>query len=275
MSDCVQISSGRPSAPKSLTGELQHYLETIISRRPNVIEYIAVDNTLAAIKNIAIRLRNTMKHLYPPVVSIMFAGFFCLFSCTKKSKQENGLPKRMQEQGAKSVEAFKNRTIHKILTTSVIDDTPDDDLLQVVFDNLYEKLPADYEKEYATVLGWNTSRQAIYMIWLLEGEVNNGGYNQFYFNSGGQFYKHLPDALQRVNAMKTADLTLAANNTYEKYSDNIKKHQDGTLEGFSKSYEDNPLNAFDEQFYALSKIENLQKLQVKFIRKHKSDFSDQ
>lgn len=212
---------------------------------------------------------------HPSIVLIMFAGFFCVFSCTVKSKQENGLSKQMQEQVAKSVEAFKNRTIHKTLTTSIIDDTSDDELLQVVFDNLCEKLPADYEKEYATVLGWNKSRQAIYMIWLLDGEVNNGGYNQFYSNPSGQFYKHLPDALKRVNAIKTADLMLAANNTYETQNDKITKHQDGTLEGFSKSYEDNPLNALDEQFYALSKIENLQKLQVEFIRKYKTDFSDQ
>jgi hypothetical protein len=205
----------------------------------------------------------------------MFAGFYSLFGCSEKSKQENGLSMETQEQVAKSVEAFKNRTIHKTLTSRIIDSTSDDELLQVVFDNLSEKLPADYEKEYETVLGWNKSRQAIYMVWILEGEVNNGGYNQFYFNSGGQFRKYIPDALRRVNAIKTANLTLAANDTYDEQNDKITKHHDGTLEGFFKSYEDNPLSGFDEQFYALNKIENLQKLQVYFIRKHKSDFIDQ
>ena len=29
-------------------------------------------------------------------------------------------------------------------------------------------------------MSWNKSRQAIYMIWALEAEVNDGGYNQFY-----------------------------------------------------------------------------------------------
>ncbi|WP_342088757.1 DMP19 family protein [Dyadobacter sp. OTU695] len=216
-----------------------------------------------------------MRQIYPLIVFTMFAGFYYLFGCAEKSKQENDLSKQMRKQGARSAEAFKNRTIHKILTSPIIDSTSDDDLLQVVFDNLSEKLPTDYEKEYETVLGWNKSRQAIYMVWILEGEVNNGGYNQFYFNSGGQFRKHLPDALRRVNAIKTADLTLAANDSYEKQKDKITKHQDGSLEGFSKSYEDNPLNGFDEQFYALSEIENLQKLQVDFIRKHKPDFIDQ
>jgi hypothetical protein len=216
-----------------------------------------------------------MRQIYPLIVFIMFAGFYHLFGCAEKMRQENGISKEMQEQVAESVEAFENRTIHKILTSSIIDSTSDDDLLQVVFDNLSEKLPLDYEKEYETVLGWNKSMQAIYMIWIMEGEVNNGGYNQFYFNSGGQFRMHLPDALRRITAIKTADLTLAANDTYEKQKDKITKHQDGSLEGFSKSYDDNPLNSFDEQFYALSEIENLQKLQVDFIRKHKSDFIDQ
>ena len=52
----------------------------------------------------------------------------------------------------------------------------------------------------------------------------------------------------------------------------ITKHQDGTLDGFSKSYEDNPLNNFDTEFYALYKTENLQQLQVDFVRRRKSQF---
>ena len=55
----------------------------------------------------------------------------------------------------------------------------------------------------------------------------------------------------------------------------IKNHQDGTLEGFSKSYQDNPLNDLDTEFYDLYKIEDLHKLQVDFIRKNKQDFVDE
>lgn len=95
------------------------------------------------------------------------------------------------------------------------------------------------------------------MIWALEAEVNNGGYNQFYFNSSGQFYKHLPDALKLVGAPKFADLTKRANNTFEKENPKITQHQDGTIEGFSKSYDENPLNKFDDEFYDLYETENL------------------
>lgn len=197
------------------------------------------------------------------------------FDCSGQQKKDEGkLSKEMEEQLANSVEAFKNRPIYKELTEQIIDTTSDENLLQVVFDNLSEKQPADYEKEYETVMSWNKSRQAIYMIWALEAEVNNGGYNQFYFNSSGQFYMHLPDALRLVGAKKFADLTEKANKTFENENEKITKHRDGTIEGFSKSYDDNPLNDFDSEFYDLYKTENLQQIQVDFIRKNKKEFID-
>jgi len=198
-----------------------------------------------------------------------------LFGCSGQTKKNDGkLFKEMDEQIAQSIETFKNRPIFKELTEHNIDTTSDDNLLQVVFDNLSEKLPTDYEKEYETVMTWNKSRQAIYMIWALEAEVNNGGYNQFYFNSSGQFYKQLPQALRLVGANKFADLTKRANELFEKENEKITEHQDGTIEGFSNSYEDNPLNDLDTEFYELYKTENLLQIQVDFIRENKNEFID-
>ncbi len=198
-----------------------------------------------------------------------------LFGCSEQTdKDERKLRNDSDGQSEKSVDTFKNQVIHKKLTEQIIDTTSDDNLIQVVFENLSERQPIDYEKEYETVMGWNKSRQVIYMIWMLEAEVNNGGYNQFYYNSAGQFYRHLPNALKLIGANKFADLTQRANNTFDKENPKITQHQDGTLEGFSKSYNDNPLNKFDDEFYGLYKTENLQQLQIEFIRKHKSEFID-
>ena len=209
------------------------------------------------------------------IIMGLIATILNLFGCSGQTKKnDSGLSKEMEEQLAQSVEAFKNRAIHKELTEQNIDTTQDDNLLQVVFDNLSEKQPTNYEKEYETVMSWNKSRQAIYMIWSLEAEVNNGGYNQFYFNSSRQFYKHLPDALRLVGATKFADLTKRANETFEKENPKITQHQDGTIEGFSKSYDDNPLNKYDDEFYDLYKTENLQQIQVDYIRKNKKEFID-
>lgn len=105
--------------------------------------------------------------------------------------------------------------------------------------------------------------------------MNNGGFNQFYFNSTGQFYKHLPDALTQVGAKKFSDLANSVNKIYENERKTIIKDQDGTYEGFSKSYKNNPLNNLDTKFYALYKTENLQQLQIDYIRRHMADFIDE
>jgi Domain of unknown function (DUF4375) len=214
-----------------------------------------------------------MRQLF--IIMGIIATILNIFGCAERSNNNDGkLTKVSDEQLTKSIEEFKNRRVHKVLTSQIIDTTSNENLLQNIFDNLSEKQPLDYKKEFETVISWNKSRQAIYLIWLLEAEVNNGGYNQYYFNSSGQFYKYLPDALKLIGANKFADLTKRANETFEKENPKITQHQDGTIEGFSKSYDDNPLNKFDDEFYELYKIEDLQQLQIDFIRKYKSDFID-
>lgn len=59
--------------------------------------------------------------------------------------------------------------------------------VEVVYDNLFRKLSAAYDKEYEIVLSWNKSRQAIYIISRLEAEVNNGGYNQSLLETGSGY----------------------------------------------------------------------------------------
>lgn len=193
-----------------------------------------------------------------PIITIgIIIMILNLFGCSEPTKQNNNKP-----------------SIQTPLTEQIIDTTSDNMLLEVVYDNLFRKLSAAYDKEYEIVLSWNKSRQAIYMISRLEAEVNNGGYNQFYFNSSGQFATALPEALKLVGATKFADLTERANSTFEKEKSKITEDQDGTVEGFSKSYENNPLNKFDEEFYKLNDVENLQKIQVDYIRKNKKEFTD-
>ena len=169
----------------------------------------------------------------------------------------------------KSVNDFYKRPVYKLLTREIIDKTSDDGLLEVVFDNLNDKLPKDFSKGYATVMTFNKSRRAIFVIWELEAEVNNGGFNQFYFNSSGQYAKLTPEALKLVGADKFASLVNKANKIYETEYKKITKFQDGTLEGFSKSYKDNPLDKLDDEFYKLYNDEKIEQLQVDYIRKNK------
>lgn len=110
------------------------------------------------------------------------------------------------------------------------------------------------------------------MIWVLEAEVNNGGYSQFYYNSSGQYYLHLPEALRRVGATQFADLTERANKVFEIEKTTIFQNQ--STDPFSESDKDDPLDPLDTEFYALYQTENLEQIQVEYIRNHKKEFVD-
>lgn len=48
-------------------------------------------------------------------------------------------------------------------------------------------------------------------VWLLEAEVNNGGFDQYYFNSRGVLAEATVRALNEIGATETASLLEAAN----------------------------------------------------------------
>jgi hypothetical protein len=198
----------------------------------------------------------------------MFRKIFNLFKSFTPSKKND------YEHILKSVREFKNRPIYKELTNEIIDNTEDKKLLQIVFDSISEKVSWDDEALIEILMALNESRRAIFVIWCLDGQVNNGGFNQFYFNSTGRLANLIPPAMKLIGAIKLADLVNRANKTYEAENSIITYHQDGTLEGFSKSYEENPLNKFDSEYYNLCETENLEQLQINYVRINKIEFID-
>ena len=68
----------------------------------------------------------------------------------------------------------------------------------------YEAVSAKYfSKGFSELSG---TEQLVFCIWWLEGEVNNGGFHQFFTNSSGDFYFETLDALEKIRAYKTKAL---------------------------------------------------------------------
>ena len=113
------------------------------------------------------------------IVLFMLTSILSFFGCEKKAETKIAKP---------------------IFTEETINKTIDNELLEKVWSNISSKLSKDPEKEYESLLKLSKSEQAIYIIWNLEAEINNGGFNQYYFNSSGQFADLTPDALKLIKA---------------------------------------------------------------------------
>ena len=158
------------------------------------------------------------------------------------------------------------------LTAEMIERVGDNNLEQAIIDNIQSRMDNQFSNEEAIVRNLSKGEQAIYVSWLLEAEVSNGGFNQFYFNSSGQLADLAEASFFTIGAPQFADLVRRANLIYDSIKVDLEKYNDGTIEGFSKSYENNPLNDLDSIFYSLNEDEPLNKIKIKYIRENVKEF---
>ena len=78
--------------------------------------------------------------------------------------------------------------------------TNDDNFLFNVSDDVFDR----YAKVGFSRL--SEPEQVFICVWSLEGEVNNGGLDQFYFNSSGDHAITTPDALESIGASRSCPI---------------------------------------------------------------------
>lgn len=94
-------------------------------------------------------------------------------------------------------------------------------------------------------------------MWILEGEVQNGGYDQFFLNNGLEYGLTALAGLKRICANDFANVTEKAIDIFKKQNSEFENKR-------------NPdFNDLDDEFYDL---DGLEKLQVDYIRKNYEKF---
>lgn len=204
-------------------------------------------------------------------------GLFNFFGCKsdKKTDSQAEMDQKMQEIIDKSFDEYNNRKIYETLNSEIIEQTPDDQLVQTIYDNIETNFEEGEQYTMDKITKLTKGQQAIFSVWWVEAEVNNGGFNQFFFNSSGQLGPMAEDGFELLNATKFGDLMRRANSIFAENKERLEEYDDGTMESFSESYKDNLLNALDDEFYELYKSEPLNELQIDYIRNHLSEFTQE
>lgn len=132
------------------------------------------------------------------------------------------------------------------------------ELLLAVGDKIHEKY---YKTGFQEL---TESEQVIFCMMGLEGEVNNGGFDQFFLNSSSKYKVETLDSLRRINASYTASLLEEAIRVVE--DPNLQGEKDGE----NTDIQSERLNVLDDKFYEYK--EDLLELQLNFIKEHKDNF---
>jgi len=92
--------------------------------------------------------------------------------------------------------------------------------------------------------------QTLFLVWSLESEINNGGFNQFFFNEAGDHSKETLSALREIGAAHTAALLQKAMAVFGAVGPNSEcETRQGQVEQLTDA-ENDTLAELDIAFYA-------------------------
>jgi hypothetical protein len=125
---------------------------------------------------------------------------------------------------------------------------PERDAYGFLIDFVYEKVE-DLRVRYGSL---TTGQRMLYATLEVEDEVNNGGFNQYFFNTSGESLNDAIRGFETFGSRLHAKLARQARGIYAKDMQRIANAQaDGTLEAFSESYDDEPYAALDSRLAEL------------------------
>jgi hypothetical protein len=171
-----------------------------------------------------------------------------------------------------SLEQYGYNPKYKQLTQTILAQEPDSSLEWAVLQHVAWAINQDYDREREIVRSLSPGLQMVYATHQVEAEVNNGGFNQYFFNSEGRLAELALSGFGKLGASDHERLMREAMAVYERVRPRLEKAREaGTAEAFSDTYEDGDFEALDEQFYELDT--DLSALRIRYIRKHLEEFA--
>ncbi len=113
----------------------------------------------------------------------------------------------------------------------------------------------------------NEHERVFFVTQLLEGEVNNGGFSQFFYNSSGNSSNEIVDSFTKIGALKIAKICEKAVSVFGGHIPNDRDEREDLLDSLDC---DDILDECDDAFYKYP--DDLEKLTITYITNHADYF---
>lgn len=183
------------------------------------------------------------------------------------------LPPEVQKAFRESEEKAKKQPPRPRLTeisSASLKSLTGEDLELAVYDYVETHLSGANDRKLA-LLSLSRGLQIFYLSFVVEAEVMNGGFNQFFWNSSAEMAELIAPALRDLQADEAARIfDEALTVAYSEIGATAKFKSKGTLDAFSKSYAETNLTKFDTSFCTLA--EKFPLLRANLLRDHEEVF---
>lgn len=173
-------------------------------------------------------------------------------SAKKEKPQSKPTEDLFEKYFGKSQLEFKKQRIYTELNAEIIATIPDKNLEQAIQDFTAEAIDKDWENDVRKVPALGAGFSAVYFLGTLDYEVNNGGFNQFFFNEGREAVVLAKEGADLMGLRKLSAViskALVIEQIEREKMAKVKKV--GTIEAFFESYDEISFEEADEAFEKL------------------------
>jgi hypothetical protein len=159
------------------------------------------------------------------------------------------------EPSTRTLEDYGYDPKYKQITPALLAEEPDRSLEWAIMQHIAWTINQDYERQREIVSGLSPGLRMVYATHWVETEVNNGGFNQYFFNSTGRLADIALVGFSELGAAEHERLMREALAVYERVRPRLEAaRKTGTMEVFTETYGD------------------LSKLRIRYIREHPEQF---
>lgn len=150
--------------------------------------------------------------------------------------------------------------------------TDDDDLRDLVCDEAF-RLLGDFKNEDAVMRRMPEGLRAYYAMFIMDGEINNGGFEQYYVNTDGSWEREalrcyeMIGAKQHVEVVRKA-IAIADSDLPGDERDRAK----GNEEAFASVYKDSELSKLNDAYYDVDEKDPWTPRLAAYVRAHPEQF---
>lgn len=152
---------------------------------------------------------------------------------------------------------------------------PDENVVRSVWTHLFERKPEE-QSEMDFLAALTPEGKWLHLIMIVDGEVGNGGFNQYFFNTEGAYADATVIALHKFCGPKHAEpleaaLRFIAEKSGEEGRDKPRTIQE-MLDALGDSFDDLDFGDFDAEWKRLEKARQMQ--MARFMRANSTAFID-
>ena len=137
------------------------------------------------------------------------------------------------------------------LTPELLASLSADEVADAIVQHVHQRVAGAWGREAPIIRSLAPGIRAIYTTWLVDAEVNAGGFHQYFFNSSGQYAGDALAGYELFGAEDYAAIMRSAIATYEIDRDRLGPVEAEDPERLAESPAHGALQEIDQRYYAL------------------------